>query len=103
MVLKETPIFETCIEAIATEEEYRKLQNTLIENPETGNLIRGGGGIRKVRMAAGGKGKSGGARVIYYYIKEDSQIYLLLAYSKSESENLTKDQISLLKEMVKNF
>lgn len=101
MVIIETPIFKKCIEDIATEEEYRTLQNDILENPESGKLIKGGGGIRKIRFATGGKGKSGGARAIYFYIKPQGQVLMLIAYAKSVSDTLTADQVSLLKELVK--
>jgi hypothetical protein len=61
--------------------------------------LRGGGGIRKIRFAAKGKGKSGGVRVIYYILKED-RVFLLLAYPKNEQENLTAAQLKLLSHTV---
>ena len=67
--------------------------------PTAGAVIRGGGGIRKIRFAAKGKGKSGGVRVIYYILKED-RVFLLLAYPKNEQENLTAAQLKLLSHTV---
>lgn len=63
----ETPIFTRRLESLLAEEEYRELQNALIERPEAGATIRGSGGLRKLRWAAKGRGKSGGVRVIYYW------------------------------------
>ena len=54
-----------------SEEEYLGLQNFLLQNPEAGQIVRGSGGVRKVRWAMAGKGKSGGVRVIYYFKKQD--------------------------------
>ncbi|MES2264616.1 MAG: type II toxin-antitoxin system RelE/ParE family toxin [Pseudomonadota bacterium] len=101
MVFIETPTFADLISDLATEEEYRALQNELIVNPEAGDLVRGGGGIRKIRMATGNKGKSGSARVIYFHRMAKDQILMLLAYPKSGQENLTADQTKFLKTLVK--
>ena len=62
----ETPMFTRQIKQIATDEELRELQKTLIESPDKGDLIQKTGGLRKVRMATGNQGKSGSARVIYF-------------------------------------
>ena len=67
-----------------TEDEYLGLQSFLLQNPEAGKIVRGSGGVRKVRWAITGKGKSGGVRVIYYFKKQDDEIWLLTIYSKSE-------------------
>jgi len=71
-----------------SEEEYLGLQSFLLPNPESGKVVRGSGGVRKVRWAMSGKGKSGGVRVIYYFKKQDDEIWLLTIYSKGEVENL---------------
>jgi len=63
-----------------TDDEYRVLQNELAEDPELGDVIKGGGGIRKLRHATHGRGKSGGVRVIYYWIKDNHQIFMLVVY-----------------------
>lgn len=80
------------------DEDYRALQNHLITQPDSGAIIRGSGGIRKVRWAAGGKGKSGGLRVIYYWLTADDQIMFLTVYGKGEKENLSAAE---LKQVVK--
>lgn len=80
------------------DEDYRALQNHLITQPDSGAIIRGSGGIRKVRWAAGGKGKSGGLRVIYYWLTADDQIMFLTLYGKGEKENLSAAE---LKQVVK--
>lgn len=59
-----------------------------MEHPEAGSIIQGSGGIRKLRWARQGMGKSGGTRIIYYWAKSCEQIYLLTAYSKNEKENI---------------
>ena len=89
MVFIETSVFTRQIQTLLADEEYHELQVELMENPERGDIIKGGGGIRKVRWAAKGKGKSGGIRVIYYWLRDDGQIYMLLVYPKSQKEDLT--------------
>lgn len=85
------------------DDEYRQLQVELMEDPERGDLIAGGGGIRKLRFATQGRGKSGGVRVIYYWMKEDHQIYMLVMYPKSVKDNLTDKETALLRDLVKEL
>jgi hypothetical protein len=99
----ETPTFTRMVTVLLSDDEYRALQNTLVENPERGDLIKGGGGIRKLRYAAQGRGKSGGIRVIYYWLKDNHQIYMLVAYPKSKKEDLTDKETAVLREFVKEL
>lgn len=85
------------------DEELRALQSYLLITPDAGNLIRGGAGLRKVRWAAKGRGKRGGARVIYYWQTSQHRIYLLYGYVKGEHEDLTPQQVKVLKELMKDF
>ena len=64
------------------------MQGFLLQYPESGKVVPGSGGVRKVRWAMSGKGKSGGVRVIYYFKKQDDEIWLLTIYSKNEVENI---------------
>lgn len=73
----ETPIFTRRLKSLLTEEEFRALQNDLIEQPEVGAIIRGSGGLRKLRWAAKGRGKSGGVRVIYYWFVSAEKFLML--------------------------
>ena len=101
MELIETSIFTTQISALLSDEEYRAFQSRIAANPEIGALIRGGGGVRKVRVAVGSRGKSGGARVIYYWAVRKNVILLLYAYPKNENADLTPKQVSQLAKVVK--
>ncbi len=103
MVFIETSIFTRMVLALLKEDEYRELQVDLMEDPERGDLIAGGGGIRKLRFAAQGRGKSGGVRVIYYWMKDDHQIYMLVMYPKSVKDNLTDKETALLRDLVKEL
>ncbi|ARP86619.1 type II toxin-antitoxin system RelE/ParE family toxin [Bordetella genomosp. 9] len=99
----ETPVFTRLISSLLSDQEYAGLQQLLIENPERGDLIRGGGGIRKVRYGRQGIGKSGGIRVIYYWISEHHRIYMLAAYPKCRKDDLTPGEISILRDFVKEL
>jgi len=103
MVFVETSHFTKLLDGYLSDEEYRELQNHLIGHSDAGAVIRGSGGVRKVRWGAGAKGKSGGVRVIYYWVKADHQIFFLTIYGKGEKENLStadlKRVIKLLEEL----
>ena len=75
-----------------TDDDLAGLQRILIENPEVGDRIQGGRGLRKLRVPMPGRGKRGGARVIYYYWTGQCQCYLIYAYAKNAAGDLTKDQ-----------
>ena len=96
MILVESPQFTRAITELMDDDGYRLLQAVLLENPEAGAIIVGSGGLRKVRWALPGRGKRGGARMIYYYWVVKSRIYLLYAYSKSAKGDLTREQVKIL-------
>lgn len=89
MVFVETSLFSKLLGSYLSDEEYRQLQNYLMEHPDSGAVIRGSGGVRKIRWSAGGKGKSGGVRVIYYWAKSDEQTFFLTIYGKGEKQDLS--------------
>ena len=99
----ETLNFATSIYNYLDDDAYFDLQLALIEQPDKGDIIKGGGGIRKLRFAAKGKGKRGGVRVIYYWLSESGQIYLLHIYSKSAKDNLTSNELAELRSLVKEI
>jgi hypothetical protein len=82
--------------ASSYDDVHRLLQAVLLENPEAGAIIVGSGGLRKIRWALPGRGKRGGARMIYYFWVVRSRIYLLYAYSKSAKGDLTREQVKIL-------
>ena len=101
MELIETSTFTKQIIALLSDEEYSEFQVRLAANPQLGALIKGGGGVRKIRVAIGSQGKRGGARVIYYWLARRDVIFLLFAYSKRATADLTPKQVSLLARVVK--
>jgi mRNA-degrading endonuclease RelE of RelBE toxin-antitoxin system len=102
MKIIETPIFTKRLKTILTDEEYRLLQNELVIKPESGKIIPGSGGLRKLRWSGSGRGKRGGSRLIYYWLKGEEIILMLIIYLKSETEDLNKDQINILKRIVES-
>ena len=86
----ETPTFTRQASKLFTDEEKHELINLLAADPLAGDVIRGTGGIRKLRFRATGVGKRGGSRVIYYYLDDNTPIYALLAYAKSARTDLTQ-------------
>ena len=97
MIFIETPIFTEDLLNLLSDEEYAELQKYLANNPLAGDVIQSTGGLRKVRWAAGGKGKRGGVRIIYYHVTPDSQIRLLLIYKKGIQDDLTTEQKKILR------
>ena len=103
MVFIETPVFTHQVMSLMDDDEYRELQNTLLEDPEAGDIIKGGGGIRKVRFGIDGRGKSGGVRTIYFWKKSADQIFMLLMYPKSKKDTLTDAEKEILRGYVKEL
>ncbi|WP_193330682.1 type II toxin-antitoxin system RelE/ParE family toxin [Pseudoalteromonas ulvae] len=103
MVIIETPIFTKVITNLMTDDEYKDLQEALVSRPDRGTIIKNSGGLRKVRWALEGRGKSGGVRVIYYWMTEDEQLYMVFAFPKNAQENLTDAQTKQLKQVVERW
>lgn len=103
LAFRETKRFSERIVELLSDEAYAKLQLQLAEFPEAGDLVKGGGGIRKVRVALPGRGKSGGARVIYFWVAADDVIVMLDIYAKNEQADLSDDQIKALHKEVKGL
>jgi RelE toxin of RelE / RelB toxin-antitoxin system len=94
----ESPIFSSLLPDYLTDDEYSALQEHLCEHPEAGDLIRGSGGVRKVRWARAGGGKSGGVRVCYYTRIRAGHILMLVIYAKSARDSIPGHILKALKE-----
>ena len=86
-----------------SDEDLRRLQNFLLATPDAGDVIPGGSGLRKLRWSAQGRGKRGGARVIYYRHVPGERIYLIYAYAKSAQTDLSREQIKVLAKLMKDI
>ena len=102
MIFIETSTFTKLIDSYLTVDEYLGLQKFLLEHPSAGKIVRGSGGVRKIRWAMAGKGKSGGMRVIYYWKQRDDEIWLLTVYGKSEKETIPGHILKKIAEEIKN-
>jgi mRNA-degrading endonuclease RelE of RelBE toxin-antitoxin system len=100
VVFVEASTFTKLLPRYLDDEAYRLLQAHLMKQPDAGAVIRGSGGVRKVRWAAGGKGKSGGVRVIYYWVTADEQILMLTIYGKGEKEDLSAADLKRIVKLV---
>jgi len=103
MQFKTTTTFAKRISKLLNDHEYLQLRRVLAMNPRLGVVLKGTGSLRKMRWAVGDKGKSGGARIIYYWHQaksEEDEIYLLFVFLKSEQENLTGQQKTTLKKFI---
>jgi len=94
------PLFELARSRVFTDEEMEKVENTLLENPQDGDLMSNTGGVRKSRVANEGRGKSGSGRVVYLYLRPRRTIYFLLAFPKNVQGNLTDAQKKAVRALV---
>lgn len=98
----EVPLFTKRWQEIGLDgEDLRQLQLLLLKDPESGPVMEGTGGIRKVRFPLKNRGKSGSVRVCYTDFSEYELTYLITAFTKDEQSNLTAEQKLILKKMVK--
>ena len=102
MIFVETSLFTQRIVQVMDDDTYCELQEHLTAHPDAGLVIVGSGGVRKIRWRGSGRGKRGGSRMIYYW-NNDDQILMLYVYLKNERENLTPEQIAMMREIAKEF
>ncbi len=81
-------------------DEAAELETFIATNPKAGDVIPGTGGIRKLRWAASGRGKRGGARIIYYYHSPAMPLFLLAAYTKGTKVDLTAGEKKQMRKLV---
>ena len=103
MLFIETPIFTKLVTDLIPDDEYRKIQLALVLRPEAGKIIPGSGGLRKIRWKGGSSGKRGGLRLINFWDVAEDRIYMLLIYKKSKQEDLTPNQLKILRNLVKEL
>ncbi len=101
MYFIETPIFSKQRQSVlSVDEKYRSLQSALLKCPTQGDVIKGTGGLRKMRWGLEGKGKRGGLRLIYYWHEIREAFLLLYLYPKNELDDLSSTQRRLLAKLV---
>ena len=96
----ETKLFTKLVTELLSDDEYSRLQEVLIKDPETGDLIPGSGGVRKVRWGVKGRGKRGGVRVIYYARTRQGQIWMLTLYAKNVAESIPTHVLRQIKDEI---
>ena len=94
----ETKLFTKLVEAYLTDDEYANLQRAIAEDPNAGDVIKGSGGVRKLRWGLPGRGKRGGVRIIYYLRLKQGQIWMLTMYAKNEADNISGPVLKKIKE-----
>lgn len=94
----ETKLFTQIVETYLSDDEYSALQIALAANPEAGDVVRGSGGVRKLRWRLGSRGKRGGVRVIYYLRLRQGQIWMLTMYAKNEAATIPGPVLRKIKE-----
>ena len=99
MTVIETQSFLRTAKALVSDEERMDLIAYLAENPTAGDIMEGTGGVRKVRWARRGGGKSGGLRVIYYYYSEVIPLFALAMFEKSAKANLSAAEKNEMKKL----
>lgn len=100
MLILETSIFTRQVRELLTDEEYRRLQQKLLRQPDLGPIIKGSGGLRKVRWGLSGKGKRSGIRIIYYRAVSQEQLLMLFVYPKADQDDLTMNQLRILRKII---
>ena len=98
----ETTLFTRLASDYLSDEEYGKLQQELMKNPEAGAVIRGSGGVRKIRWAAAGRGKRGGYRVIYFIRRSNDIIWMLTMYPKNVIDSIPANVLKQIREEIEN-
>jgi mRNA-degrading endonuclease RelE of RelBE toxin-antitoxin system len=102
MTFIETSVFTRSIVELLQDEDYRAFQLALLLRPELGSVIRESGGLRKIRWSVQGRGKRGGIRVIYYWHEPSETFYLLYVYRKNEREDISAQQLRVLRRLVRD-
>ena len=102
MVFIETSIFTKHLSQYMKDEEYRLFQLYLMDNTEKGDIVKGSGGVRKIRWAIKNKGKSGGVRVIYYWKENAGETWLLTLYAKNEKDSIPAHILKQIAQEIQN-
>jgi hypothetical protein len=102
-VFIEISIFKNKVDALGGVDLLRAIQSEILKDPRKGDVVQGAGGIRKIRVARAKSGKSGGYRVFYLDLPEKGQTYLMTILDKRDSENISDEEKSLLRNFAKKI
>lgn len=94
-----TPLFERTRRDLLTDEEVQRIEQMLLGHPDAGDVMEGTGGVRKLRIALGGRGKRGSARLLYLYVRIRQTIYLIMTFTKNAQANLTDEQRKVVRQI----
>jgi len=93
----ETKLFTRLVQEYLSDDEYATLQQSLLVNPEAGDVIRGSGGVRKLRWGVAGRGKRGGLRVTYFLRLRNDEVWMLTLYAKNVADNIPAKVLKKIK------
>ena len=96
----ETKLFTSLVGQYLSDDEYAALQQALTASPDAGDVIRGSGGVRKLRWGLAGRGKRGGIRVIYYLRSQQGEVWMLTLYAKNEADSIPGHVLKKIKEEI---
>lgn len=96
----ETRLFSRLLHQYMSDQEYGQLQGELVKNPEAGSVVRGSGGVRKLRWAATGRGKRGGYRVVYFVRRQKGIIWMLTMYPKTVLDSIPGHVLKQIREEI---
>jgi len=103
MVFEEYPAFTRRVVELLEDDDLARVQGILLARPDARKVIPKSGGLRKLRVAAKGHGKRGGARMIYYWVVARDRILLLDIYAKNEKEDLSAAELKSLRTLIKDY
>ena len=100
LTIIESKLFTSLIQQYLPDDEYSALQQALVAKPDAGEVIRGSGGVRKLRWGVAGRGKRGGIRVIYYLRSHQDEVWMLTVYAKNEEASISGHILKKIKEEI---
>ena len=103
MVFEEFAPFTRRVMELLDDDDLAKVQGLLLARPDAGKVIPKSGGLRKLRVAAKGRGKRGGARIIYYWVVDRDRILMLDIYAKNEKADLNADELKQLRTLIEDY
>lgn len=103
MLFVETSNFTKHLRSHLNDDDYAALQAFLSSHPDAGDVIRGSGGIRKIRWGSKRRGKRGGIRIIHHWLVTEGYIYLLTLYGKGVKDNLTRAELATWRKIVEEI